>query len=281
MIKYKLKATIPSGSYANIQPEIELEGDDIVALHAEASAHIDKVWAEYGEKPPTKNDNSKGEKKTTFTGEDILYDSLAHKYYSLDGKPLLSGSAYASSVSPKFNKEVMIPKTAKAWGVDEKELGDVWEMNGRVSTEYGSAIHTALEVYHKFSHLGEAVKKYKELEDNYVLPKNPHIREIVQSFVQAFGTDALTEVLVSDVDNLMAGQIDRLAVLDKAKKVCRIGDYKTNYELDDKKILQYQHQLSFYAKILANKGWTVQGIDLYHRSDKWELIGLDVLSVTL
>ena len=196
-------------------------------------------------------------------------------------KPLVSGSGYANSVSPKFDKAMLLPKTAKSWGVAEDALGDIWDLQGQVSTEYGSSIHTALDIWHKYAPTGKKIQEKKGMDMNYVLPKNEHIKNIVLSFEEQFGSDALSEVLISDVGNLMAGRIDRLEILDSDGKVCRIGDYKTNNDLDDKKMLKYQHQMSFYAHILINKGYTVQGLDIFHYDGtKWVKTTLDILELS-
>jgi hypothetical protein len=164
--------------------------------------------------------------------------------------------------------------------VTEKDLEDIWQMSTDISTGYGTAIHKALEAYHKYHEIGAFVKEKKDMEFNYVLPKNKFIRDIVRDFVDQFGADALSEVMVSDVANLRAGQIDRLQIVDPVKKVCRVGDYKTNNDLDSKKLKKYQHQLSFYAHILNNKGWTVEGLDIFHHNGEvWERIPLDVLDL--
>lgn len=278
-MKIKLSAVIPTVQYGNMQPEIELEGDNEDELYAKAEAHIRRIWDKFGSSPLTVNENSGGKKMTTFTEEEIVYDTATHKYTDLSGNVLLSGSVYADKHSPKFNKEIMVPKTAKAWGVDSDDLGKLWEMNGKVSTEYGNSIHTALEIWHLYSAMGKKIQTDKESDDNYCLPKNPHIREIVKSFDEQFGSDALVEVLISDVANGMAGQIDRLQIVDADKKICRVGDYKTNNDLDDKKVKRYQLQLSFYANILKNKGWTVEGLDIFHWSDHWEKVELEVLDL--
>lgn len=284
MIKYKLGAVIPTVQYGNLQPEIELEGEDINELKAIAETHIQSVWDKYGERPLNNNQAQsgyEGKKITTFTGEEVIYYNKGddHYYTDIKGNRLLSGSAYASSLSPKFDKQMLLPKTAKAWGVDANALDKVWELNGSVSTSYGTSIHNALEAYHLYHELGSIVQSKKELEYNYVLPKNDALRAIVLNFVDQFGVSALPEVMVSDVKNLRAGQIDRLEILDLSEKLCRIGDFKTNTELDKKKIAQYQLQLSFYADILKNHGWTVQGLDIFHleQDNTWNRISLDVL----
>lgn len=278
MIKYKLGATIPTTQYGNIMPEIELEGEDLNQLRAEASKHIEELWRQYGERPLTDNNNG-GVEMQTFTGETVVYNDHTHTYYDTSGNKLLSGSNYAELVMPKFNREGALIGSSKKYKVDQEELGTAWNLLGDVSRHYGNSIHAALELYHNHYELGEKVAAGKEEEANYVLSKIPHLRDCVQSFVEKFGTDAFMEVLVSDVKNKRAGRIDRLSIVDNDKKICRVGDFKTNYELTDKKLETYQHQLSFYAHILMENGWTVEGLDLYHFADGWELIPLEVVDL--
>lgn len=282
-MKYEIKATIPTIQYGNIRPTLtQGEDDSGEDFEKEALERIESLWSTYGEKPlvsKTENGEAVGEKITSFTGEELFYDDDTHIYTDLDGNKLLSGSAYAASVTPKFNKEVMIPKTAKAWDVPEEALDAIWGTSGDIATSYGTSIHNALETYHRYKELGAKIEKKKELDYNYVLPKNEHIRDIVLDFDKQFGTDATVEVLVSDLKNKRAGQIDRLTILDEKKKVCRVGDYKFVTEMDKKKLLKYQHQLSFYAHILMSDGWSIEGIDIYHHNGEWEKIELDVLDL--
>lgn len=291
MYKYKLTAVIPTTTYGNLQPAIELEGEDIEVLKTEAEKHIQDIWDKFGERPlVAKSTVGAAEKGTytgriinTFTGETIIYydQGTDHYYTNQAGVKLMSGSHYAANLSPKFDKAMILPKTAKAWDVDEVSLDRIWSLNGDISTSYGTSVHNALEVYHLYHEIGAKVQEVKGLDYNYVLPKNDTLRAVVLQFVEKFGADAIPEVMVSDVANLRAGQIDRLQILDEKKKLCRIGDFKTNTELNDKKILQYQHQLSFYAEILKQHGWTVEGLDIFHlqQDNTWELIDLEVLPV--
>jgi len=283
---YKIEATIPTTQYGNIRPTFELENDGEESLALEK---LHALWAKYGEKPlnvstgqieGNKRKPEAGsvplEERQTFTREVIMWDEAAHKYYDKEGNVLMSASQYAEKNSPKFDLDMMLPKTAKSWDVEEAALKDVWKMNSDISNHWGSAIHKALELYHQYHSLGEKVQQKKELDINYVLPKNSYLRKIVLEFVDSYGADALSEVLVSDVANGMAGTIDRLSV--NGKKV-RIGDYKTNAEMDSKKLLKYQKQLSFYAHILINKGYEVEGLDLYYLNadDGWSLQTLELL----
>lgn len=272
-MKYKLEATVPVVQYGNIKPvfEIESESDE-----AEVLTTLQRLWNRFGESP-LKDKSGSGVEVQTFTGETILWNEETHTYTDHDGNVLLSGSKYADQHSPKFDMDVMLPKTAKSWDVNEKTLSAIWKENGDLSNHWGSAIHKALEIYHKYSEVGSKIQEKKEMEENYILPKNKFLRGIVTEFVEKFGANALSEVVVSDVKNKMAGTIDRLELV--ADNTYRIGDYKTNAEMDSKKKLKYQKQLSFYAHILINKGFNVQGLDLYYldQENGWVKDELEIL----
>lgn len=272
-MKYKIEATIPTQQFGNIKPIFELESTD---EQEDALVALAKLWNRFGESP-LKDKQAGGVEVETFTGERIIWNEHTHTYTDLHGNVLRSASQYANEHSPKFDMDMLLPKTAKAWEVDEAELRQIWKMNGDVSNQWGSVVHTALELYHNHHATGQKIKDKKELDENYVLPKNSYLRRIVKEFVELAGTDALCEVLVSDVANSMAGTIDRLVIT--GEKTCRIGDYKTNNEMDSKKLLKYQKQLSYYAHILINKGWTVEGLDIYYLNadDGWSVEQLEVL----
>lgn len=217
---------------------------------------------------------------TTFTGEQVKYDADKHKYYSMDDVPLIGASSYANRFGKKFDKASILPRTAKSWGVEEADLDDVWSINARISNEFGSSIHSAMELWFRYKKMGDAIAKRKGLEHNYALPKNVHIRDIVLSFAEKFDIDGVPEALVSAVQKRMAGRVDLVHIT--GERVCRIADYKTNNELDSDKLHKYQHQLSFYADILTTHGWTVEGLDIYHHDGAtWNCISLEVLPVVL
>lgn len=272
-MKYKIEATIPTTQYGNIRPTFEVESD---GEEEKALSELKNLWDRYGEST-LKDKQGGGKQVTTFTGEDIIWNEETHTYTDLQGNVLKSGSQYANETSPKFDLEMMLPKTAKAWEVPEEELRSIWKFNGDIANHWGSAVHMALELYHNHHYTGDVIKTKKELERNYVLPKNSYLRKIVLEFIELAGADASCEVLVSDVANGMAGTIDRLVIT--GENTCRIGDYKTNNEMDKKKLLKYQKQMSFYAHILQNKGWTVEGLDLYYLNadDGWSIETLEVL----
>lgn len=283
----KLGATIPTVQYGNIMPEFTIEGGTEKKMKEKGLQLIQEVWDEYGEKPLKKkgektDDGIEFKEVVSFTGETILWSDYLHEYRSLDGTVLTSGSTYAGKLEKPFNTKLLSEKSGNAWGVDKDELAELWGMNGRLSQEYGTTIHTALEIYHKFHKMGDIVAQVKDLEDNYCLPKNEFLKKIVLDFVELFGAEAEPEVFVTDVNSRMAGQIDRLQILDTEKKVCRLGDYKTNFEMKKAKLKTYAHQMSFYAQALTNKGWTVEGLDLFHFDGAvWHKYELDRQSIDL
>lgn len=284
-MEYKIETTIPVAQYGNMRQTLTpSKGQGIEDFQSEALKVVHDLWDKYGEKPLTQKvvtASDPGIKVLSFTGEELMYNDDTHVYTNMEGDVLQSGSYYSKDVMPKFDIDAIVPRTSKAWEVDPSDLKDVWKFAGDVATNYGSSIHAALEAYHLYKELGQSVMDKKELEFNYVLPKNKYLRDIVLDFEEKFGLTAEVEVLVSDIKNLRAGQIDRLEIIDAEKKICRIGDYKTNFELDKKKILGYQHQLSFYAHILMEHGWTVQGLDIFHLKDVWEKIELEVLDLVV
>ena len=279
-MQYEIEATIPVAQYGNFKPKfiIENEEDEKIALERIAS-----LWDTYGEKPLSKATVSKADavKLLTFTGEDVMWSEETHTYTDMKGKVLLSGSKYAGKNSPKFPKDIVLPKMAAKTGVDAATIDSMWGMKGSMSLDIGNAMHKALEMFHLYGEDGAKIQEANGDDENYALPKQPYLRRSVIDFLEKFGADALSEVIVSDVENGMAGTIDRLEVIDSDKNICRVGDYKSNTEIKKPKMLEYQKQLSFYAHILINKGWTVEGLDLYHldKEEKWVKVEMEVLDL--
>jgi len=278
-MKVKIEATIPTTQYGNLRPTFELEED---GDSTKAFDELVRMWEMYSDAPlKVKTGSPKvgtAVELTTYTGEQVMWNEADHIYTDMKGNVLLSGSKYATQNSPKFDLSMMLPKTAKAWKVKEAQLAEVWRMNAEIAQHWGSAMHIALEQYHKNHKMGEQIKEQKELDDNYVLPKLPYLRKAVESFVKEFPMDnVVSEPIISHSESGMAGTIDLLEVT--GDMTCRIGDYKTNAEMDKKKMKKYQLQLSFYAKIMENHGWTVEGLDLYHYSDEkgWTKDTMEVL----
>lgn len=278
-LKYKIDAIISTGDFSNIHPTFEVEDSEQEELAVEKIKELTNRFGKVALKDKiSKSTSTEAKRIETFTGEVVFFDEIQHTYTDEAGNVLLSGSQYADQESPKFDMAMMLPKTAKAWEVGEEELRSVWKMNANISNYWGSAIHEALELAHKHWELGAKVKDKKELEYNYVLPKNPFLREVVESFKNEFGVIAHPEVVVSDIQSGRVGTIDRLVVT--GNKVI-IGDYKTNNEWDSKKEKKYQKQLSFYASILEKKGYEVESMQIYYLTPefKWEVKEIEKIKV--
>lgn len=217
----------------------------------------------------------------TFTNETIIYDEAKHHYYSLDGRKLLGASTYAKDYGDTFNKGTILPRLAKQWDMPAEQIDHIWSINAEISNSYGTAIHAALELWFRYHHVGETIKERKGMEHNYCLPKNVYIRDIVLDFVSTFGElDGVPEATLSNTKKGMAGRTDLIVLT--GEKTCRVGDFKTNNDLTPDKLLKYQHQLSFYADMLTEAGWTVEGLDIYHHDGTgWTGMPLEVLPVEL
>ncbi len=282
-MKYVIEATIPVVQYGNIKPMIEVDSPD---NEEEAIETIKRLWDRFGEQrikdSATPTDVCRAVEVDTFTGEKIFWNAEEHTYTDMDGNVLLSGSKYASQNSPQFPKDSVLTKMSEKYSVSVAEIEKLWEMKSSMALDIGNAIHKALEMYHLYSNVGEKLSEASG-GDNYSLPKQPYLRRLVEDFVNKFGSDAMAEVVVSDVANGLAGTVDRLVILDKDNKKCRVGDYKSNTGIKKSKIDEYQKQLSFYAKILSNKGWTVEGLDLFYldHDESWVKEELDVLDIEI
>ena len=301
---YKLEATIPTTEFGNLRPTLELEGTDLKEM-TEVGLDIVKDLHSRFSKTELKEKNTKTfivDEAWSFLNsfnedlekETLEFNGRTHKY-NYKGEALMSGSVYASSFYKKFDMQGIAKNCAKTWGVSAGDIADMWGSNGTVSSDFGTAIHKALEHYFDFKSNGKIIVENTDKEDNPALPKHPILRNIIQQFDEIDKTDGEfeTEILVTDVEHNRCGIIDRLAILDREKKVCRVQDYKVNVgaedessnlkakapydELPKNKLTKYQIQLSFYANILQQSGWTVEGIDVYVLEDVWKVYQLDIL----
>jgi hypothetical protein len=206
-------------------------------------------------------------KTTTFTGEEIMYNEATHEYKSLDGKPLISGSAYKKSLEAPFPQD-MAKKVADKLGVPVEDIENMWALNSKTSTSFGTALHTGLELYRKYSHL-----KAKE----YYLPKNTTIREAVLAFPEK-DIRGFCEVMVSDVRAGMVGQIDFLGITPDTGGYL-VEDYKSDTTIE-KNLAGHFNQLSFYAHILINKNYRVETLIIWNWDGKeWKKYTSPVLEL--
>lgn len=274
----KITAHIPTQQYGYIELS-DLPDDPKV---------IEEMYNKYAEKPIslTHTEALQGTTDdfvtiTPFVGESFLYSDSKHEYLK-DGKPMLSGSAFAHAYTKPFNKEMILPKFAAKHGVSEQEIEDMWTTKAQVSTTFGTAIHKALEFY------GNHRQTIEKTQGTFEI--HPVLMPIVKAFYDSQPeTHAIHEVFINSGDKV--GQIDRLVIT--APKTCIIEDWKTNGDLNkgtgkmlapysdlpDTPLSHYRLQLSFYKSILEENGWKVEAIRLHHFTGKWETIELKEVKI--
>lgn len=276
---YKISAVIPVGQYANLQPSIEVEADSFEEAEAKVLPYIETLWQKYGEKPLVSR--SDGFVKKSGLGGEFLYNEAEHKYKTLDGKDMLSGSAFAKRYSRPFDMSGVSAKFAEKHGLEASEIVEMWDCKREVSTTFGIAVHKALEYY------GKHAKTIKKTGGEFDI--HPLIKQLVLDFYENRSANAMYEVFVTDGERV--GQIDRLVIT--GDKKCIVEDWKTNGsmskgsgkmlapydDLKDTSLNHYRLQLSFYADILTKIGWTVEGLRLHHLTDKWETINIEGVTI--
>lgn len=272
--------------------------------------------------------NSSGKKAV----EPIIYNSVligknievqeVNGHKRLEG--YLSGSKFPEQFYAEFNSKDVLEAIKKKHGLSDKEIEYIkamWDINGLSSTNFGNAIHYAMENYDRNFSLGDkikSVKKFKtkpdEIGANKALSRNPFLKKIVNDFHEKFGGDYIrfNEEFIWDSGLKLCGSVDRIKVIDLKKRIIRIQDFKTDADIHEpryqlttspfyrltqgdvpkmgKELLDYHWlQLSFYAFILQRAGWIVEGLDIYWVNGEklstgkntWEEFSHDVIDVTV
>nr|DAV76436.1 MAG TPA: ATP dependent helicase [Caudoviricetes sp.] len=299
---FKLTAVIPTAQYANLQPEIETTGKSYEEAQELALQRMTELWnrvcepgkeLHVGQKVATPTEDISYERVASgITGVEVLFDPITHSYKGLNGEDYLSGSAFASKYKSEFDAARISSAMADKYKVPAHSITSMWNLNGEVSTSLGTAVHNALELYGKYLQLSNAIKG----TDESALTKNEIIRPLVQSFFKDRENEkAGYEVFVANESHRLCGFIDRLLIVDEEKRICRVQDYKTNHSIERKETIlppfkgvvestvlgAYWLQLSFYAYILQQAGWTVQGLDIFNwEGGEWKTYQHDVIDIS-
>jgi len=303
LVRLKITSTIPTGQYANMQPEVEGVGSTYEEAEQDALDKTQRIWnrvcepgKELNVSQPVKFDttqtNSYDRVVSVYNGVELLFDEDAHKYFDEEGAEYLSGSAFCSKYKTKFDADSIGDKFAAKYGVNPYDVKSMWKLNGEASTSLGTAIHNALELYGKYLELSVATKGTPES----ALHKNEILKPIVQKFFAGRDKEkARYELFVADKEHKLCGFIDRLLIVDEKNKICRVQDYKTNPDIEKKETIKapfkgkiadttlgaYWLQLSFYAYILKGMGWTVEGLDIYNWSGgEWKYYSSEVIDIS-
>jgi len=296
----KIGATIPVGQYANIQPQITLESENLKEGIDYGMSQIKNLFARYSEKGELIEKDVLVQEKIQSFNEDVVieYEPITHSY-TVNGVRLRSVTDYVKDFYSEFDAIAVARNLEKPWEVSSQEILDLWADNNNISTSFGNLVHKMLENYFKNKSLGEKISEKRGETDNYILPKHPILKTILTEFISVYsfdeGCEYMTEVVLSDVESKLCGRTDLIKILDKEKKICRIQDFKVNIEsekIDSKlkpakpfnelpanKISKYQIQLSIYANMLQKQGWTVEGLDVFVLEEGWKDYKLEVLKV--
>lgn len=270
-MKVKFSAVIPVVDFGNVQPEIELEGDDYKKLEEEGMGYIREAWNKYSKSPFPNNVVGNFKKFDTFTCEQILYDDYQHLYTDLKGNKLISGSEYAKSKVKPFDLELLSGKVAMKYEVPQEIVKKMWSMSGDISATWGTSLHLALEQW--FLHRNYGTEK------EYHLPKPEYLRKAVLSFpLKDF--DVLPEVMISDVENKMCGQVDGLnpIIVDDLVSYTII-DYKSDFDVK-KNLQKHTIQMNFYRKILENKEFKISGMSVWNYiNEEWTEYKLEKIEI--
>lgn len=236
-------------------------------------------------------------KKKSFNEDiQIIFDPLYHTY-DWEGTKFVSATTYIKRFYKPFDSDKISEVSGRAWGVDKYVLADMWKQSGIIAADLGTVIHKALEHYFKFQEIGKKVSDKKGLDYNYAIPKHPILKRIVEEFIEIDTSKGkvYTEALITSYKKQICGHVDYLEVVDEERKICRIKDYKVNIdsEIIDKynkvlapfdylpanKLSKYQLQLSVYANMMQESGWTVEMLEVYVLEDQWRRYELPVLQI--
>lgn len=315
--RIEIEATIPTVQYGNVKPVIVLEGESFDEIRDEALRRLKSISDMVAGDGYTFDVRGLAVKDSTqptmfaqnvtktseLTGVTVQYNDAAHAYTDSDGNKYLSGSVFPNRFYPDFDSQMILGKmTNKYPDVSALDITNMWNLGRDMSTNFGTAIHAALESYDKFSSIGEVLAG--DGDRNKALSKNPLIRAIVEKFHEGRGKeDVVSECFIANEEYRLAGTIDRLLFVDRDKKIVRIQDYKTDGDIHEKKyqksdsplkdkvskdLLGYHFlQLSFYAFILKQAGYTVEGLDIFWLNGEkllsgenpWETYSSDVVEI--
>ena len=152
----------------------------------------------------------------------VVFEKEGHKYVLKEtGELLLSGSSFIGLFHDKFDPTGEITeKYAKKVKKTVDEVKEMWRVENKKSTDYGTAVHNTLE---DFINTGEITNK--------------EYAWVVEEFkkVPIYG-NLVSEKMVYNEDLLLCGTVDLFDIYKNSKGVlcARILDFKTNKKLEIK-----------------------------------------------
>lgn len=310
LVEVPMTLVIPTGQYANIQPSVVGKGTTFEEAQRDALLQAESFYKSVSS-PASLTLNLQSTTETiapaatditvasedesivykpqtcAVTGAVVEFNEATHKYKG----DWLSGSAFSGRYKKEFDRENIGAAFAKKHEVPVEEVFAMWDTNAEASTSLGTAIHAALELYGKYLALSTKTKG----DASSALHKNPILADIVTSFYAGREHEqAFYEPFVANQQYGLCGFIDRLLVVDRATKTVRVQDYKTNPDIfkstsvlapykgvvDNTSLGAYWLQLSFYAFILEEAGYNVEGLDVFNFDGReWTTYSHDVIDV--
>lgn len=285
----QLSATVPVVQYGNLTPTFYGIGDDPKEVTEKLEGNVVEFWNRYCEKgkelsapssvaPQNVVAKDLQELKAFGNEETVLFDEVAHKYYTEDGKKLTGGSTFADMFIGQFPSDFIAGKVAEKHNVEKQDVLDMWGTNSNASLALGTAVHGAIELFGKYAELS---KKTKEGSTESAVHKNPILSQVVEAFFdeETLKEKALYEVFVADKESGYCGFIDRLVIT--GEKTCIIEDIKTNPDINKKSTIKapfnkdvegtklggYWLQLSLYAHLMSLVGWKVEKLKIKNLID--------------
>lgn len=291
-VEFEIGAVIPVSKFGNVQPKFTVTGDTLHEARDKALAEMQALFQSAGVETtfPKPEGTPAGEIVTCVaSGTQVYFDEYTHTYGPGEW---MSGSKFAGKFKSEFPSDIVARKMAdKTTDVTAEEIQAMWAKKAEASSTYGSGIHAALELYGKYKDVSLATKGTVES----ALHDNPGLRPAVEQFFAGRENEnALYEAFVADPVLNHCGFIDRLQIL--GPKRALITDFKTNTDLHKKTTIlepfkgvvpstslgAFWLQLSFYARIMADHGWQIDGLEVFHwTGKKWDTYSNDVLDVTI
>ena len=272
-MSYKIEsitATVPvSGqSYTDLRPTVSADSFDdyrealaAVGELAGNTKFMERMRGEVeGQAAPLTSSQS-------ILGDGVLFNKDDHTY-SKNGKPYLSGSAFAHMFEKEFPREAVAKKVAER---DNKEVDDVlagWDAKGQISLDYGTLIHECIETWCKYG--GE--------------PNNDYLKAIVEDWDEnGFSVDE-NEVFVQDDTHQLCGVIDGLAgdtIYDwKTGDIHQKIQHTLGKDFPNDRLSLYTLQLNFYRYICEQNGRKINHLVIgWLNGEHWEKVKVDIIDI--
>lgn len=209
--------------------------------------------------------------------KEMEFKENSHSYIR-DGYQYISVSEFLDLFKPPFKKEEISKAVAQREGVSQQFILNKWDLNSKISQDYGNAVHKGIEYWINYG------------ESN----KLKHIKKVIKEFSKLHDRENLMpeQVLYCDTYGI-AGTIDQIEIIDS--KNVNIVDVKTNHELSEKsygkylppledlekhKINDYTLQLSMYKYLIEINDVKVNNIMIEHwDGSKFNTIHLEPIDI--